>query len=320
MRRDDDGEVDWRPLSPDDLDDLHELVAVCEEADGGPYRTSLLEAGELLDGNDLGQDSWVGRIDRAPVAWGLLEHGLPAEPGSEQRIVVLGAVHPGYRGLGVGRRLLAWQIERARSLAASHDGQVDARIHPESAEDGRGELAARQGFRIVRWSEELGRDLAPLRAEPPDGITVRPWRPADDDAALVVRNAAWRDHWGGADVTPAQWRRRLDASSTRQDLSHVAADRDGGLVGMLLTDHYPQDEPFTGLVGWISILAVEAAHRGRGIASALIAASLGSFAEAGFDGAIIGVDATSPTGAGRLYRHLGFELIRRNATWSLPLD
>jgi ribosomal protein S18 acetylase RimI-like enzyme len=56
------------------------------------------------------------------------------------------------------------------------------------------------------------------------------------------------------------------------------------------------------------------------VASALIAASLKTFAAAGFTHAMLGVDADNPTGAHRLYKALGFERERRSITHQIELE
>jgi ribosomal protein S18 acetylase RimI-like enzyme len=56
------------------------------------------------------------------------------------------------------------------------------------------------------------------------------------------------------------------------------------------------------------------------VASALIAASLKTFATAGFTHAMLGVDADNPTGAHRLYKALGFERERRSITHQIEVE
>ena len=55
--------------------------------------------------------------------------------------------------------------------------------------------------------------------------------------------------------------------------------------------------------------------RRRGLARALLSASLVAAREDGFTSAILGVDATSLTGATDLYRSLGFVPERTFITW-----
>lgn len=83
---------------------------------------------------------------------------------------------------------------------------------------------------------------------------------------------------------------------------------------------FPGDKAVTGrLDGWIDLLSVVRSHRGRGVASALIIASLRSFQEAGFTHAALGVDSENPTGADRVYERLGFRPMHRSVMHQLQL-
>ena len=83
---------------------------------------------------------------------------------------------------------------------------------------------------------------------------------------------------------------------------------------------YEADDEVTGRRdGWIMTLGTLAEWRGRGVASALISASLDAFAAAGLTHAALGVDSSSPTGAARLYRSLGFETAARSVMYHLDV-
>ncbi len=60
-------------------------------------------------------------------------------------------------------------------------------------------------------------------------------------------------------------------------------------------------------------------HRGRGLASAAIAASLRVAADSGCDRASLQVDSDNVTGALRLYEGLGFTLRRTSVSWTRAL-
>ena len=83
---------------------------------------------------------------------------------------------------------------------------------------------------------------------------------------------------------------------------------------------YEADDEVTGRrEGWIMTLGTLAEWRGRGVASALIIASLTAFADVGFTHGALGVDGDSPTGAGRLYRSLGFQVTGRSVLFQLDV-
>ena len=71
--------------------------------------------------------------------------------------------------------------------------------------------------------------------------------------------------------------------------------------------------------GWVSDLGVRRAWRKRGIASALLCASMRTFKATGLDDAMLGVDTGNPTGALRLYERLGFVQVKRFITFEKPV-
>lgn len=61
--------------------------------------------------------------------------------------------------------------------------------------------------------------------------------------------------------------------------------------------------------GWIETLGTRRGFRGIGIGRALLLAGMLRLRAEGLDTALLGVDATNPTGATNLYRSVGFETV-----------
>ena len=92
----------------------------------------------------------------------------------------------------------------------------------------------------------------------------------------------------------------------------VAWDGDE-VVGCVMNQINPEENARIGLqIGWLEHVSVRRAWRGRGVATALIAASLRVLRERGMAIAALGVDGENLTGALRLYERLGF---RPHETW-----
>ncbi len=70
--------------------------------------------------------------------------------------------------------------------------------------------------------------------------------------------------------------------------------------------------------GWIQDLGVRRAWRKRGLASALLCASMRAFKADGLDDAMLGVDTENLTGALKLYQRLGFSPVRRFINFEKP--
>ena len=90
-------------------------------------------------------------------------------------------------------------------------------------------------------------------------------------------------------------------------------------VAAYLAAHvYPQDwEALGHSQGRVDLIGVRPAWRGRGLAPALLAEALRTFAAAGMDAAGLDVDTGNETGALRLYEGMGFGVHRTSVTWSI---
>ncbi len=183
-------------------------------------------------------------------------------------------------------------------------------------------LYERFGFRPVRWFDELLRPLeARLETAEIPGVTISGWQSDRAEEVRLLHNRAFAHHWGAGSVDRAAWEKRLTGYGIRLDLSSIALTTNGEVVGYIMNEVFPEDEKLLGRRdGWIGTLGVDRGYRGRGIASALIAASIESFRRAGLTHASIGVDADNPTGARRLYSRLGFQLEKRSITHQLELS
>ena len=74
---------------------------------------------------------------------------------------------------------------------------------------------------------------------------------------------------------------------------------------------YPHDAADRGYTeGWIEQIGTKRAHRGNGLAAALIRAAMRAFASDGIEYATLEVDTENPTGAHGIYTRLGFERVR----------
>lgn len=315
-----------RPATPADVPVIAALIRRGEAHDGVPRVLSDEELAADLAAPyvDLTADTRVAVVDGDVVGWAHAWH----QPAGErlERADLVGEVDPAHRGRGLGRRLLAWTLDRATLQLRAHDHDLPRHIrgHAYDWQEDRARLFARFGLTPARWSDEL---LLPLdgdlpAAADPAGIRLVPWTEDRDADALVLRNAAFADHWGSTVVHTDLWAEVVRGPCSRPDLSFLAVDEAADeLVGLSLNHVFPEDEALTGRRdAWIAILGTRADVRGRGVASALIARSVRSFAAAGFTHAAIEVDADNPTGAARLYRSLGFEPHARSVIHLLELD
>lgn len=303
---------------------IHQLIRAIEVAEGQPLVTPVAEVEEFFTepGVDVPADLRVIEEAGELVGWARVQHYPSGE--RLERVFCFGGVHPDHRAQGHGRQLLSWTLDRANEKLATTPvhlaGYAVAWAHENQTEFAH--LASRFGIAPARYDDELQRDLGDLPPIPQlSGVTIRRWNDGDPAATAegtrLAYNASFADHWGSTPRTPESWVSHLEANGSRPDLSFVAVDEaTGGIVAYTLNDHWPEDEAVTGrLDGWIGSLGTLREYRKRGIASALIAASLHGFVEAGLNSAMLSVDTENPSGAYGIYERLGFHQIRRNITY-----
>lgn len=155
----------------------------------------------------------------------------------------------------------------------------------------------------------------------PDGVQLRPVERTAYRAIWEAQAEAFRDHWGEAEWTDADWR-RFDADPDNADPRFWRVGWDGNEIAGVVTTTVPVEENARHgrLRVYVSGVSVRRPWRRRGLARSLLASSLASAREAGFTSAGLGVDTDSPTGATDLYRSLGFAPEQTIIAWRKPLD
>jgi mycothiol synthase len=299
-----------RPLVPRDAGDWAALLAAIQDADGSDGYASEEDLLEEFDrpGEDFTRGSIAIHDGRSMVGYGVLTSRSEAEPVHEMRHQ--GGVHPSYRGRGLGAELLDWAEQTAVLL---HDDRFAG--HPLSLSSGclssnAGAVALheKRAYQPVRWFHSMVRDLsaATPRAVIPAGVQITGYTPDLAEDARLVRNEAFRDHWGSTETSAEIWTHFLGSAAFRPEFSFLAYTGSEPL-GMLISREHDAYNTRTGHRDLhISLVAARAAGRKRGIATALLVTAMSAARAQGYDQASLGVDADSLTNAVRLYERVGF--------------
>jgi GNAT superfamily N-acetyltransferase len=222
-----------------------------------------------------------------------------------------GRVHPEHRAQGVGNSLVEWAEERAaQSLPlAPADAQVTlGQSVWEEDRDAQALLIGRE-YTVARRFYRMKTVFNGAIPEPawPGGITVRTFDPGRDLEPVVrAVDDAFHDHWGHVEGPVEQrlplWRQWITTDAEFDPKLWFLAVEGDEIVGVSLCRRADSEDPNQ---GWVNTLGVRRPWRRRGIALALLHHSFRELRKRGRSGAGLGVDATSLTGANRVYARAG---------------
>jgi mycothiol synthase len=230
-----------------------------------------------------------------------------------------GWVRPDRRRQGIGSALVRWAEGHAAAVAArggtgNDDLPQFLGFGAMETDGGAHAIADALGYTRTRYGFHMRRPLAePIPDAPlPPGIEVRPVRPEDHRKIFDADVEAFLDHFEPRTRTEDDFTYLFTAPNVDTSMWCVAWDGDE-VVGSVMNQINPDENARIGLaIGWLEHVSVRREWRGRGVAKALIAASLRLLRDRGMDIAALGVDAENPTGALGLYERLGFG---RHETW-----
>ncbi|MBM3639262.1 MAG: GNAT family N-acetyltransferase [Actinobacteria bacterium] len=319
--------VELRPFAEGDLASIAAISTAWNEHFGIP----IVDTVELFDEEFIEPlvfrefDICIALVDGCAVGYVYTYH-LASET-HDQRCYVFARVHPQFLSRGVGTELSAWGARRAEQklrmgpVVGRKIVRADA---PEYDADAQ-RIFTNLGMTPIRWFAEMRTPLSDVPIVPvPEGVTVIEWDAADDRELRRVKNEAFADHWGSAPDDELRWSQLTTGVATRRDLSLVALDENGVVIGLVLTHRFPDDDIDNGAVvervGWVHKVATVREWRGRGVASTLISQVVQTYGRAGLTHAGLYVDSDNPTGAVSVYERLGYAVARRSVTYELIID
>jgi mycothiol synthase len=223
---------------------------------------------------------------------------------------VEGYVHPDFKGRGLGADLVGWGEGRAHEL-----GFARVRNAVLSTDGPARELLTSRGYRTVRhyyvMKIEVGDDL-PEPGWPP-GVDVRTFSPGEERELYEADHEAFAEDWSRPERSfEAWWSHVGEAEKFDPDLTFLAWDADR-LAGYSICGL-----AFGG--GLVNLLGVRPAWRRRGLGLALLRHSFRELRARGVDIVSLGVDASNPTGATRLYERAGMSVLFQSDVYERELE
>jgi GNAT superfamily N-acetyltransferase len=299
-----------RSARPDDLNAIVDLMnAVTTVTGGKPDFTQEAEGRYWTSGDvQLDTDTWLIHSSDGQLM-GFAQFMEETPPASCD---VDSWVHPACQEPRIGEALLQWIDQRAEQALTRASQQMPVTLDHiyvyTSDRTARQRLEA-AGYRSERVFRRMTIDLNAPPPEPklPDGITIRSFqRGVEERAVYEAWEEAQADEWGHESIPYDKWLYYfIDAEPNFDPEAWFLAVEGETIVGYALCRWDRAGEPNSSTVRY---LAVRRPWRKRGIALALLHAAFGAMYRRGKRGAGLGVDATSFTGADRLYERAGMRV------------
>ena len=230
---------------------------------------------------------------------------------------IFGCVHPEHWGRGIGSYMVTWAEERA-SLALDKCAP-ELRFAPRSGTEAHNKngvaLFEGLGWKHIRSFYRMVTDLdsAPEIPVLPAGITIRAYDPETElEAVYQTFVDSFKDHFGFI-VPPyekglADFKHNLVEDPAYDPRFWLVAHDGNEIVGVSICRREDPEDPES---GWVNELGVMRAWRKHGLGYALLKNSFALFHADGKKRAGLGVDASSLTGALRLYERAGMRVLRQ---------
>ena len=295
-------ELNLRPVRWDDVQAAAKLMYAVSEADGDAETADTpeeIEHGWHSPGFNPETDAFVIENHEKQIIgfWEVFDSNEHTE------IELDGYVHPDYKDSSVAEMLIQRAEERAMQHVplAAPDARVFIRSGMPTKDNTFRTLHEKFGYTPVRyyWRMEIKLENAPDPQPLADGLELRPFIKEEHATAVwEADNEAFRDHWGSHDSKYEEWhQRKLDRPEFDPTLWLIAWD--GNQIAGYSQNRYINE------IGWIGTLGVRRPWRKKGLGLTLLTHSFAEFYKRGTKTIGLGVDASNPTGATRLYQKAG---------------
>ena len=242
----------------------------------------------------------------------------------ERHFNSLGAVHPEWRGRGIGGAMMERNESRLRTIAAGLTFEQTALLTTwfQDGDTGAAVLARARAYARVRVFHHMVRpDMEAIEIPPlPAGLEIRPLTRDLLPAYWAAVCEAFRDHFGSWDESDSAYRSWVDGPNFDLGLQVVAFD--GGEIagGIHAAIDRVENRERGYLRGWSEPIFTRRQWRRRGLASALLGRTLALLRDRDMTSAQLHVDAENSNQALSLYERHRFRVHSSSSEWHTPLE
>jgi ribosomal protein S18 acetylase RimI-like enzyme len=292
-----------RALRRQDADAVAEFLADDERFFGREPHIGPGDVRSWWIRTNLEHDSWLLEEDRRSVAGGWLDR-------LADYAFAAGCVRPGAKGRGLGTWLVDHSESHARTLGFRLLRQITL------AEDAWARaLLERRGYREARRHYEMAIELDsdPPAPQLPVGLVIDTFRLEEAEAFHDASGESFAEEWGFSPMPFEKWW-AMRTSDPAFDPSLWFVVRDGEEIAAIARCEAGRHGG-----GFVGMLGVREPWRRRGLGLALLYHAFREFRARGYRRVSLGVDATNPTGATRLYEKAGMHVITEEVTFEKEL-
>jgi len=308
---------------PQDHAEMNRVANLVRAASGEPSNRGVAEMDAFyssLDPDELPADCVIVEADGVVVAYGRATWEDLSTGDAE--IGAFMNVDPAFAGRGIEERLVEHALRRAAEIVDKRGPEPtahlrmwigDRHVHERRAAEAAGLRLVRSGAQLIRPSVDDIPDI-PL----PAGYAIRPIAADDEAMHRRVWNAdgrAFAQTFGHTLPTERSYLAWRSDPAFNPPLWRVAFHGED-IAGQIL-NYMGRPEPDGSVIGWTEAISVQPEHRRRGLARALLAASLRAVRDAGATKAGLGVDSANPNQAQLLYETMGYRVVSISHTFEL---
>jgi mycothiol synthase len=303
-----------RPPLAEDIAAIAELFNLCSQEEQGSQEETVASIRQRWEGPGFSPVNDCRVVATASGQLVGVTHLLSQPP--YVRTHLWGSTHPQWRGQGIGTWLMQWAEEQGRQrLAIAPAGtRVTLTVARLATFEPPVALLRDLGYRHKRSFYYMKIEFTDPPPQPqwPAGISVRTMQPGEEGAVYRAWQESFKDHWGHVETPFAEgfprWEHLVLKHPDHDPTTFFLALAGEEIAGVALC--FPKDVEFPELA-WVDDVGVRRPWRRRGLALALLHHAFGEFYRRGIQGAALGVDASSLTGATKLYEKAGMHVFRQ---------